>query len=288
MQTLIPSQRISTHLNGQLLVETGTKIFNAPLHVESPIRDGLRVIVVLQGNMRLNAGDAPELDIRTPTSFAVFSEGESKRDQVIASDTPFRVVLLQIERSLIEQEFGRDAASLVAGTSRPPRDRLVLRALHADAAVRAAGAQLLADPGESAGFFRCAKALELASLVFDGFGSETAAGRIALSTLEKSRIRAARDMLVAHLDAPPDLSAVARHCGTNLWALNRGFRALYGMAPYAYIQEHRLNLAYKMLASRDFSIGQVAAAVGYTPSHFSTLFRRRFGVAPSALTPAAS
>ena len=155
-------QRIATHLNGPSLVETGTRIFNAPLRAQTPIHDGLRVIVVLHGRMRLNAGDAPELDVRTPASFAVFSDGENRRDQIFSSDTPFRVVLLQIERALIEREFGRDAASIVAGTSlAPQRRKLLLRALNADAAMRSIGAQLLAGDGDSRGFYRCAKALEL-------------------------------------------------------------------------------------------------------------------------------
>lgn len=281
-------QRITTHLNGQLLVETGTKIFDTPLRVQTPIRDGLRVIVVLHGKMRLSAGDAPELDIRTPTSFAVFSEGENRRDQIFSSDTPFRVVLLQIERELIEREFGRDAASIVAGTSlAPDRRKLLLRALNADAAMRAVGAQLLAGDGDGKGFYRCAKALELASLVFDGFGTERAGG-FSLSSSERERIRAAHDLLIANLQDPPDLASVARRCGTNLWALNRGFRAVYGMAPYAFVQEERLKLAYRMLGSRQFTVGQAAAAAGYSPAHFSTLFKRRFGVPPSALVPPAS
>lgn len=281
-----PRQLVTTHLQGQLLIETSTKIFSEPLRVCSPIRDGLRVILVLQGKMQLEAGDAPLLDVRTPTTFAVLSDGESRREQVFSRDIPFSVVLLQIDRALIETEYQCDAASLLCDRT-PPRNRsLVLKARQADAAIRALGVQLLNFQDAGGGFYRCAKALELASLVLEGFSNrdqETSPGF--LSSSDRERVRAAHDMLIARLLDPPDLTSVARQCGTNLSKLNRGFRSLYGMAPYQYLQEYRLMRAFKMLSSGHFTVGQVASEAGYTPAHFSTLFRRRFGTPPSALVP---
>ena len=279
-------QLVTTHLQGQMLVETSTKIFDEPLRVSSPIRDGLRIILVLQGKMQLEAGDAPLLDVRTPTTFAVLSKGENRREQVFSRDGPFRVVLLQIDRSLIETEYQRDPASLLCGGTVRRNHNLVLRSRQADPAIRALGTQLLSLQDGSHGFYRCAKALELASLVFEGFsshGDETFTSF--LSSGDRDRVRAAHDMLIARALDPPDLTTVARRCGINLSKLNRGFRNLYGMAPYQYLQEHRLMLAFKMLSSGDLTVGQVASEVGYTPAHFSTLFRRRFGASPSALVP---
>ncbi|TCQ96263.1 AraC family transcriptional regulator [Neorhizobium sp. JUb45] len=284
-----PSQLVTTHLQGQLLVETSTKIFSEPLHVSSPIRDGLRIIVVLQGRMQLEAGDAPLLDIRTPTTFAVLSEGENRRQQVFSHDTPFSVVLLQIDRELIETEYQRNPASLLCGMRDRSGGSLVLRSRKADTTISALGAQLLGHRDANHGFYRCAKALELASLVFEGF-SPAADGAFSgyLTPSDRDRVRAACDLLVANSVDPPDLTDVARRCGINLSKLNRGFRTIYGMAPYRYIQEYRLDRAYKMLASGHFTVSQVASEAGYTPAHFSTLFRRRFGVAPNTLVPHAS
>ncbi|WP_425265691.1 helix-turn-helix transcriptional regulator [Terrihabitans rhizophilus] len=70
--------------------------------------------------------------------------------------------------------------------------------------------------------------------------------------------------------------------------LNRSFRVLYGTTPYAFLQEHRLQTAYRMLAGGHQNVGQVANAVGYTQAHFATLFGRRFGVPPSSLVPRTS
>jgi AraC family transcriptional activator of pyochelin receptor len=57
------------------------------------------------------------------------------------------------------------------------------------------------------------------------------------------------------------------------------------MAPYRYVQEFRLRRAYEMLSSRNFTVAQVAISMGYTPAHFSTLFRRHDGIRPSELVP---
>jgi AraC family transcriptional activator of pyochelin receptor len=280
-----PSQLVTTHLQGQLLVETSTKIFSEPLKVSSPIRDGLRIIIVLQGKMQLEAGDAPMLDVRTPTTFAVLSNGENKREQVFSRDAPFSVVLLQIDRALVETEYQRDPTSLLCGGNRSSGN-LVLKARQAEADIRALGGQLLSNQDNSHGFYRCAKALELASLVFESFAGhddENFSGF--LSSSDKDRIRAAHDILVDRALDPPDLTTVARLCGTNLSKLNRGFHSIYGMAPYQYLQDYRLKRAFKMLSSGHFTVGQVAAETGYTPAHFSTLFRRRFGTSPRALVP---
>jgi AraC family transcriptional activator of pyochelin receptor len=239
--------------------------------------------------MQLEAGDVPRLDIDSPTAFAVLSEGETYRNQVFSKESPFSVVLLQIDRGLVEREFGRDAASLLTGTARRADRRLVVRAGHADAATRAVGAQLLTERHSANGFFRCAKALELAALAFEGLaGDERQTGGAYLTPSDRERIRTARDMLVQNAADPPDLTTVARLCGTNLSKLNQGFRTVYGMAPYRYVQEFRLQRAYEMLSSRNFTVSQVAVAMGYTPAHFSTLFKRRHGIRPSDMVPHAA
>lgn len=66
------------------------------------------------------------------------------------------------------------------------------------------------------------------------------------------------------------------------------FRSLTGSSPYAFVTQTRLNRAKSLLRSRDVAIGEVAREVGYTSlPHFSTEFRRRFGVCPRSYAQAA-
>ena len=76
---------------------------------------------------------------------------------------------------------------------------------------------------------------------------------------------------------------LARLAGTNASTLSLGFRQLFGTSVFAYVRQQRLELAYRMLASGNISVADAAHACGYTDSHFSKVFRQRYGVSPSGL-----
>lgn len=66
--------------------------------------------------------------------------------------------------------------------------------------------------------------------------------------------------------------------------LVRTFRKACGLAPMAYINRLRLDLAHQALVGTDDSISTIAAAVGYrSESSLSRAFLRRFGVRPGAV-----
>ena len=164
-------------------------------------------------------------------------------------------------------------------------DRLVLSTRPAEAAVQSVASQIIACPRtQTHNLYLLGKALELTALVIEGFRVADAPGRnrrLSLSDIE--RIRAARDLLVESLTEAPQLADLANRVGLNIGKLNRGFRSSYGMTPYAYLQEYRLQIAYHQLASSDAGVGAIAYHVGYSPAHFATLFRKRFGMSPSDL-----
>lgn len=283
-----PPHTVSKHLGGRVLIAAGDTIYDEPFHVTDPIGDGLRIVVVLNGAMTLRAGDAPTIDVSGPTNVAVFSEGTAPRDQTFREGTPFRYVLVQADRELVLAESGFDPEeTLRRSPGRRDTAQLVLNTRKADPASEAVAAQILACPeAREFDLYRLSKALELIALVLDGFDihrSRVRPGR--LSPADAGRISAARDLLLASFLDPPDITLLAQQAGVNATKLNRGFRTLYGMTPYALLQEHRLQMGYRLLASGRRTVGQAAAETGYTQSHFATLFRKRFGVAPSSLLP---
>lgn len=85
------------------------------------------------------------------------------------------------------------------------------------------------------------------------------------------------------LNDPPSLPELARLAGTNVNKLTTGFRQLFGCSVYEFVRAQRLDLAYRLIAAGHGSVAQAAQACGYTDSHFTKVFRQRFGVAPSAL-----
>ena len=85
------------------------------------------------------------------------------------------------------------------------------------------------------------------------------------------------------LREPPGLAELARESGLNPTKLTSAFRAEFGASVFEYLQEQRLQQAYAMIASGETTVAVAAFQVGYSPAHFSGLFRKRFGVAPSSL-----
>jgi AraC-like DNA-binding protein len=97
------------------------------------------------------------------------------------------------------------------------------------------------------------------------------------------RMHAARDLLLARLSDPPTISQVASAVGTNDFALKRHFKAVFGKPVHAYLLAVRLAQACRLLRESSDSIKEIADAVGYVhPNHFSTAFRRAYGISPAS------
>lgn len=129
-----------------------------------------------------------------------------------------------------------------------------------------------------------AAVLELLALQLDPGDRAASSERLRLSRADVDGIHAARDLLLDRLDDPPTLAELARHAVTNEFKLKRGFREIFGTSPYAYLLDHRLELARSWLLDTDWSIARISRRVGYRePAHFTNAFRRRYGVPPSAL-----
>lgn len=98
-------------------------------------------------------------------------------------------------------------------------------------------------------------------------------------------LAAARDLLLANLAEPPDLSTLARQCGTNRTSLQQLFRSHLGMSVFGYVREQRLLRARCLLEQRHGTLDTVAEAVGYRNGRdLARAFKQRFGVTPGTLS----
>lgn len=103
----------------------------------------------------------------------------------------------------------------------------------------------------------------------------------------ESHRAAARAYIGEHL-TDPSLSAarVAQAIGVSERHLSRVFAEQGGSVP-RYIRRCRLDRAHRLLlspAGAAMSIGQIAAATGFTsPTHFSHVFSRQYGIRASDL-----
>lgn len=125
-----------------------------------------------------------------------------------------------------------------------------------------------------------AKALELVSIAQTQLREGNAGG--ALLARDARAAASARTLLLAELDRPWTLADLAAEIELPLRRLKTIFPAHTGMTMIEFLKERRLERAAQLLIGTQDSITEIALAVGYgSVSHFSALFRRRFGATPT-------
>jgi len=134
---------------------------------------------------------------------------------------------------------------------------------------------------DSSPLLREAKSLELlARLIAAGAGDD----QLGLTRLERSRLRDAREMLLADLAQAPTTDQLARACGLNTFKLKQGFKRLFGLSIYALYQQERMQVACDLIVSGKMTVTEVGDHVGYSNmSHFSIAFKKVHGALPSEL-----
>lgn len=101
---------------------------------------------------------------------------------------------------------------------------------------------------------------------------------------DERRLRCAVDYIEAHLDEDLSLAAIASAACMSVSWLKTSFRATVGKPVWAYVQERRLERARLLLSDPDLSLAQIAYDCGFSShSHMTRLFKRRYGVPPTAM-----
>ncbi|AUX44660.1 uncharacterized protein SOCE26_061260 [Sorangium cellulosum] len=95
-----------------------------------------------------------------------------------------------------------------------------------------------------------AKGLELMAAMIDLLEESESAASPLLSQHDIDRLERARHILLARMADPPALPELARHAGLNEVKLKAGFRALFGASVFAYLRNHRLDEAHRLLRHR--------------------------------------
>jgi AraC-like DNA-binding protein len=162
-------------------------------------------------------------------------------------------------------------------------DRRVELAAPLRALAREVGAGAGTELSIEAGFVELAAALVLTREREAGDLGRVPALRASTRSELHARLQRGRERMHDGLGERLDLAAIARAAGMALHHFHRAFRALHGETPHAYLTRLRLERAARLLVATEWSVTAICAAVGFESlGSFSTLFRRRFGRAPSA------
>ena len=97
-----------------------------------------------------------------------------------------------------------------------------------------------------------------------------------------SRIYNAAEILRSQLEHPPSQTDLAQQIGLGTRTLQKGFKTVFGLTPFAYLTQQRMHLAEQLLRQPNCTVAEVANVVGYAnPARFAAAFKRYFGITPS-------
>jgi AraC family transcriptional regulator len=218
--------------------------------------------------------------IQAGTGNIAFGPGQRWRFQ---QQGEYESVGVMVRHDIVRRWLGDDAAGLVHGLAGEHCFETCLRGQELHLAAQRMVSQLyLPDGAQRHPLWWQAQGLSLVGLLLE---AHDGGGRApALQQADRHRFARARDDLLSDLAQPPLLADLAARHGLGLAALQRGFRAAYGISVYALFQRERMNEAHRRLSSGTARVTTVAAEMGYTNlSHFSAAFRQQFGINPGQL-----
>lgn len=266
-------------------MSAGARSFDKPKRVNATLPSGVKIVVLLSGRFQIAVGSDTGREICGPATIVIRTPHGAPRDQLFAAEVPVRSVIVQLREQLIgaDMALAMDGSLLTGEATAEPHAVLMCPA---NRMIRALAVQIMNCPirGPERELFLGGKALQLAALAMSSCVTEANAARIAhLSARDLDRIRQARDLLIQAMRTPPSLDRLAALVGLNVRKLTDGFRRVYGTTVFGFLQEYRMEQAYKLIASGEMSVSEAAYHVGYGAAHFATAFRRRFGISPSSL-----
>jgi AraC-like DNA-binding protein len=97
------------------------------------------------------------------------------------------------------------------------------------------------------------------------------------------RLCTAREILAMSVGQPRSIKEAAKIAGMSHFHFIRQFEALFGSTPHQFRIQLRMDLAKRLLASRELSVTETCLEVGMSSlGSFCTLFHERVGTTPSA------
>ena len=103
------------------------------------------------------------------------------------------------------------------------------------------------------------------------------------SPLPRRMLRRVLERIEAELDTDLTLNLLAAECGYSRAHFSRMFTAATGQTPHRYLLERRLKRAESLLTRGSLPLSEIAFACGFSShAHFSTAFRFRYTLTPSA------
>lgn len=239
---------------------------------------GLWCAVILDGEIDVEGASFGRRTWRGGASLRYYTDGPTDIDHAAPATNELLGVFLRVSPDQIEPMFGADAAAV------QNRKGFGARIWEREPLITSLGWQMLGCSltTNARRLYMSGKALELLSVMAET--STTAAPVVASGRpREIQQVHDARARLLADLQNPPSVPELAQAVGLNARRLGELFKVHFGTTVYAFLKTARFDRARLLLETGGLSVAQVAYQYGYQPAHFSTEFKRRFGIPPTTL-----
>lgn len=279
-QWQLPNIRVS-HWEGRL---TQVGSFGAGMEAEV-----VTMLFVQKGGIHVQWGQENQASTLAEQTHNAFFPGPSC-PQVTTEQLEVQLTAIEFEPQLFLELTGEEAPCWMefARTIRSNKPCAIFsRPVFIDLAIQACIRQVLSSTGQGdhSQLFLRAKAMELMALQAQSWErQQTFQPAVVKTDYDRERILFAKDFLLQSIAAPPSLSQLARISGINEFKLKRGFKEMFGDTVFGYLAHARLELAKADLIEGRKSATEVAFELGYSSlQHFSTAFKKQFGVSPNQL-----
>lgn len=102
--------------------------------------------------------------------------------------------------------------------------------------------------------------------------------------LKRKERKSITEVIEENIFNPVSLNDLAYLSGRSSSTFKREFKEIYNTSPLHYIRNRRLDKAKELLTHTSFSVTDVCFSTGFeNVSHFSKVFKERFGISPSLL-----
>jgi AraC family transcriptional activator of pyochelin receptor len=263
----------------------GALHFTEPVESEEENASGLKLVLVMNGQLSYQFSGTRMVNVKGPAFHVSLSNEPFTITHRFDHPDPLHYLTVRMPMQHLVEQFEVDTSYLAKRLRASQADSRFIVDNKANRIVQALGQQMLNCPlqGGMRSIYLSGKALEMTAMVLNELESGEQNRTVKLGSRDIQCLYAVKDVLQQSLQSPPGLPELARLVGINVNKLTTGFRQLFQCSVYEYVRQERLALAYRMLSAGEISIAEAAHACGYTDSHFSKVFRERYGILPSAL-----
>jgi len=277
------------HVSDDLCARVVSARIDISTGMRCPGEDWLKIEVYTSGRQSLLFENVGQIDLSTRWCHVhLHPEGVVKGDWVEPGAAASGLIVY------LRPEFIRDRIPecvdrlplALRNFARDLRGTFLFESLPVSPTMARAVAEVISTPllGSLRRLFLESKAIEIVSsalheLVDDG--NRPSRARIRLRAHDIECLHFVHALLYKSYADPPRICDLARRVGLNQQKLKCGFKALFGVTIFEFVQDRRFEVAAEMLKNRGASVTEAALATGYEyPSNFSLAFKRRYGVTP--------